>query len=729
MKQIINKVLLFISILAISNSASAQDFIEEDMMEKLAQNASPLWDEKEPAFSKNDFAAKYKEESGVILGWKRSVTIDKKSRVGFLTRGEKSLLFDEIARFKIKLNDKAAVKVFTEIYFRYADKNDGFAARLYKPDGKRVDIDLKDAVSLESKTDVPEFYKSFFDQEVNSWKRYFKMAIPDLEIGDVLEYVTVTKSKLDVSYQGYVEFSAQYELCNKNYPILFNQIIMETDNKSYFKSMAFNGAPEFKKESTDDLNKYVFTDIDRGVSKDVDFINQYKVYPLNKFQVIYSNKGDIKGALIGEKAEIKKGFTMQELGIQAWESFTLAKGRYNSSYDIKPAWNLFKKEGAKSWTNKEYADKAYYHTRNIVLNRDSYIADYAFVAKLALLFEEKDIPYDVFFTTTTNLNKTTDVLFEEEMKFGVRAENTYYFNTTDYSNPNELREELLGQKAYIIFKPEKNGGENFKEITLPNAVATDNNSDIVFDCSLSNDKNNLAISRVSTYKGIQKTKNIADALRYTSYVLDDYKYFRETDPLDKLSGNQSEEYYKSVQAFKQNNKEYKPKFVKQEIEKEYSRKIVYKDFTLISDGRSQKNKDLKYKEDFELPGMVRKAGKKLLVNLSGLVGSQLQIKNEQRDQRTYDIDNDYARSLFWIINFKIPEGYTASGLTELNTEVSNETGTYACQAQEANGQIVIKIKKIYKEAIYPKAKWADMIKFVDAAYNNSFKYILLKPKS
>jgi hypothetical protein len=365
----------------------------------------------------------------------------------------------------------------------------------------------------------------------------------------------------------------------------------------------------------------------------------------------------------------------------------------------------------------------------VVLNRDTYLADYNFVAKLALLFEEKEVPYDVFFTTTTNLNKTTDILFEEEMKFGIRAENTYYFNTTDYSNPNELREELLGRPAFIIFKPEKNGTSNFKEIKLPDAVATDNNTEQVFNCSLTADKNNISMLRISTYKGIQKTKNIADALKYTSYLLDDYKYFRDTDPTDDFNSFQTAEYNKNVQMYKQTCREFKPKFVKQELEKEFGRKIVYKDFTLLSDGRSQKNNNLKYSEEFELPGMVRKAGKKLLINLSGLVGSQLQIKNEQREQRTYDIDNDYARSLFWIINFKIPEGYTVDGLKELNADVSNETGTYACQAEEANGNIVIKIKKVYKEAVYPKSKWNEMLKFVDAAYNNSFKYILLKPKS
>src|SRR5205085_160095 len=142
-------------------------------------------------------------------------------------------------------------------------------------------------------------FKSFFDQQSNGQRRYYKVAIPDLEPGDVLEYVTVTKSKLDVSSSGYIEFSPQYEVCSKKYPVMFNQIVIDTDDKTFFKSLSVNGAPEFKKESSSDNEffRYVFTDNDRPIEKDVNFVNVYKVYPLVKFQVIYANNEKIKGAL------------------------------------------------------------------------------------------------------------------------------------------------------------------------------------------------------------------------------------------------------------------------------------------------------------------------------------------------------------------------------------------------------------------------------------------------
>jgi hypothetical protein len=191
---------------------------------------------------------------------------------------------------------------------------------------------------------------------------------------------------------------------------------------------------------------------------------------------------------------------------------------------------------------------------------------------------------------------------------------------------------------------------------------------------------------------------------------------------------QEEEYMKSVKAIKDEYKEAKVEQVKSELQSEYQQKVKYKSFSISSDGRSLKAKNLVFTEDFELAGMVRKAGKKYLVNAVGLVGSQLQIKKEER-VRKYDINVGYARTLNWTINFKIPAGYTVEGVNELKVNVDNEAGSYSCDAEEKNGIIILKIKKVYKKANNTKDSWPAMLAFIDAAYNNSFKYLLLKPKN
>lgn len=731
---VLTKLVIHALLYIFSFTANAQSIINEDFLDNIEENAKPLWLENNTAFTSNTVPEKYKNESAVVFGFQRSVTIDKKSRFGFLSRGERSLLFLENIRFKIGLNDRNAVKAFTEVYFRYSDKTDGFSAKILKTDGSTQSVSLVSSVAVESVSDVPEFYKSFFDQQVGSQRRYYKVAVPDLEPGDILEYVSVTKSKLDVLGTGYIEFTPQYEICNKGYPLLYNQISIETDNKSFFKSLSINGAPDFKKvaASEEGFYKYVFTDSDRGVEKDVNFVNAYQVYPLAKFQVVYSNDEKVKGALIGQVGEIKTGFTKEELARRAWEDYEKVGDFTYSGYGtvqnfINTVWSQLKKQGAKDWTEKEYINNVYYKLRNVVVNSDNYLSDKVAAYIFGSLLFQKDIKTELVISVSNSLGKLSNVLFDQEIRYVCKLNNNYYFNFTDHSNPVDLVENLLGSEAYIIDQPTKQNTQNIKPLTLPDATFQDNVAEYTVNASLEGDMNTLDISRTSSFVGISKARNIGDALKFTPYMLDDYKYYGGTSPTEKMKEAQEEEYNKSAKALKDQFKEAKVELVKNDLQSEFHQKVKYKNFSISSDGRSLRANKLVFTEDFELPGMVRKAGKKYLVNVAGLIGSQLQIKKEER-VRKFDINVGYARTLNWVINFKIPAGYTVEGIKELSTNVDNETGTYTCDAEEQNGIVVLKIKKIYKKANSPKDKWSSMLAFIDAAYNNSFKYLLLKPK-
>ena len=205
------------------------------------------------------------------------------------------------------------------------------------------------------------------------------------------------------------------------------------------------------------------------------------------------------------------------------------------------------------------------------------------------------------------------------------------------------------------------------------------------------------------------------------------RHYGGISPTDNMRSRDAEDYYNSIRALKEEYKKQKPEFVKETLESEFKQRVSNVHFNLINDGRTQKNSTLSFKEGFELADLVRKAGKKYMVNLAGLTGSQLQIKKDERE-RTHDIDIRYPRSFSWTINFKIPEGYTADGLKELNKSVDNDAGSFSITAKEENGAVIVAIKKVYKVKSISKNQWNDMLAFIDAAYNSTFKYILLTPK-
>jgi hypothetical protein len=206
--------LLFCALLLTTvQSTKAQAVIDEDFIGIIDQNVASFWNETAPAFAVTSTPDKWKNESAVIIAFKRSIMFDKQvTGGGWFSAGKQNVFLFEKVRFKIKLQDKNAVESFTEVYFRYGDKLDGFAAKIYKPDGQQQVVDLSDAVEAGDRGEVPEFYKSFFDQNTGAETRYYKVAIPNLEIGDVLEYISYTKSKLNVVRSKYVEFDPQYEI-------------------------------------------------------------------------------------------------------------------------------------------------------------------------------------------------------------------------------------------------------------------------------------------------------------------------------------------------------------------------------------------------------------------------------------------------------------------------------------------------------------------------------------
>jgi len=729
---------LFIALLCIFHTFQtfAQGYIDEDFLDIIENNARFMLAEQPQVFNNNSMPAKWNNNSAVIIGYSRNILFDRKSSGGFFSRRERSLYFFEKTHFKIRLNDNNAVNAFSEIFFRYGSKEDGFIARITKPGDTAINIDLKTAVGVEENSEIPEYFKSYFDQEMaRSGYKYYKVPVSNLEPGDILEYVTTTKSKLDVTASGYIEFSPNYEVCNKEYPILYNEITLETDDKAFFKSLSLNGAPGFKKEnSTEGFFRYVFVDKERDTEKDVNFVSPFLQYPLVKFQVIYSNRDDVKGALVGVKGEVKSGFTKEELARKAWEDYeTVGEMPFTYYYStvqtyIDQLWTELVRLGAKNLSEQQYIDLVYYLLRNKIIFMRDYLSDKKFAYIFGSLLYQRDIKSELIISINNNIGQLNQVLFEQEIRYIIKAGNKLYFNLTDYSNPAELEENLLNNEAYLLDKPaKKNGIPQIKPFTLPGTAAADNTIEYNINAELSTDVKKLQISRVSSFKGIQKSKNIVSALKFTSYMFDDYKNYGGQDPAESMKSKQAEEYNNTIRTVNEEYKIQKPEYVKQSLQREFSQQVSNVRFTILSDGRTQKKSTLSFREEFELPDFVRKAGKKILVNLSGLTGSQLQIKKEERE-RKYDIDVRSPKTYSWNIQFKIPAGYTAEGLAELNKKVDNEAGSFNCAAKEENGSIMINVIKCYKVKNVPAVKWNDMLAFIDAAYNSTFKYILLKPK-
>jgi hypothetical protein len=340
---------------------------------------------------------------------------------------------------------------------------------------------------------------------------------------------------------------------------------------------------------------------------------------------------------------------------------------------------------------------------------------------MAGLLENRNIPCDILVTTPNNLTRTRDLLFESELSWCLRVKNKFIFKPTEHSNLYDIDEGMINDGYTLPGKKKET-----ETVTIADTKYDNNKSLYQLNVSIDTSLKWLNVERTTAYSGIPKEKNSYTALRYTTYMFTDNKTYSGPDDLENLPEKYVTQYLQQKKAITDEFKERKPEYMKLDLERDLGSSIEYKDFQLVNEGRSFKKPELMYKETFMVGDKIRKAGKKLLVNLPGLMGGQLQIRKEERT-RNFDIDVRYPRKLRWQINFNIPAGYNVEGLEALNTSVDNETGAFITTAKVENNVLTLDIQKIYKQRTIQKEKWGQMLEFVDAAYNFTHKLILLKP--
>ncbi|MGC4037317.1 MAG: hypothetical protein QM764_15260 [Chitinophagaceae bacterium] len=712
----------------ITNKTHSQEIIDEDFIETLSRNAAEVLSEPDADFTVSSIPTKWADESAVAIAYKKHILFDKK-RSGLLG-GKENLVLIEKKRMKLKLLDKTAVDDFSELYFRYSSKFDGFSAFLYKPDGSKKEISLTKAVSIEDNDKVPEFFKSFFDQNVSNRNEYYKVPVADLSPGDILEFASLTSSTLNVKRTPYYQFDPQYELCQKGIPLMKNKIVIETDNNSFITARSINGAPEFHQSANGEFTSYTWEDDNRERLKDVNFVNEYMVLPLVKFQITYTDGRDIKTLFAGTKGQMKSNFEAAEIGRKAFANYNTVGGSlvygaggYNLDAVSKFLWGKIKDNGGKDVSEDKFVEMAYYYIRHTQVYNNFYYSDKQFCYLMAQLLNMRKISSEIIVTTPNTLTSPANLLFESELSWCLRIKGKYIFKSSDFSNIYDVNEYMAGNDGYKLPTRERDQTESVKITDLK-----PENSKSLFQINVTVDTSLkwLNVERTTAYTGVQKERYSYGALRYTPYMFNDPRTFNGPDDGENLSDDASARMYRQKKAITDIFKEKKPEDMKSQMESDFGVAVNYKTFDVVAEGRSVMKPELMYKEVAQVSGKIRKAGKKLLINLSGLMGSQLQLRKEERE-RNFDIDCSFPRQLKWQINMTIPSGYTLEGVEDLAVNVDNETGSFISTAKVENNVLTISVQKIYKLRSFSKDKWPMMLAFVDAAYNFTHKLVLLKP--
>jgi hypothetical protein len=176
--------------------------------------------------------AEWAEESAVIITDDRYQQYINTEENVYITTSKHQVL---------KIQDQSARDDFSEIsldkdsnisflWNTYSKSETKIEIRLIKPLGSLVVIDVK-------KEEVTE-------------DKIRKIAIPSLEIGDIIDLYLYTNSK-EKNYDGIALYAPLESPIKDSYPILDYRIVVEVENDFFLYMNTFNGAPAVKEEATD----------------------------------------------------------------------------------------------------------------------------------------------------------------------------------------------------------------------------------------------------------------------------------------------------------------------------------------------------------------------------------------------------------------------------------------------------------------------------------------------
>jgi hypothetical protein len=736
----------------------AQQKITKQSLKQIQKNVikKPVLDDKDSDFLKSpNSLSKWDSESAIILLQKTNFVFDRDAPgigtkifggIGSVLaapitfgmtllyfkneRREVAIIVEETERRKILLKDRFAVDQFSIIYFRYGHELDAFSARVIKKNGAKKEIDLTDAVLITENDKIPSTFAGYTDG-ANDYGRdtYYKLAIPDLEEGDVLEYAfRHYNSQTIFGNDKHFQFRPIYYQCNREMPIE-NQIIEVAfeDKRYYLASKSLKNAPEFKSIETKKNRIYRWEDSNRGKLTDTRYVNEAFELPSVKFQVLVVRNSFRKNLLFESEADMQRDINLDVLGEKSWNIwYKKGKEFYGDEYAKRYGSEAYKELdefGVVDMSDQEFVDKSYFYLRHI--SQKENWNDFRFAKVFAWLIEKKKLPYEVVVTYDNQRTNIAKLAFTREMVWAIKFNGKIYPYPDGHYIPGDIPEWIEGNNA-ITFS-----GNTPKEKSVSNMLVTGNDTiknvqHIAFVTSMNVDKNTIDIVKTVEDSGYFKFNELTDVLYELLYWADDYKNFNAPSrwgTLKQKKAGVSENRFLEEQ---KKNKEVNLKHMQSRADEEYEQPIEkYESPSIIQDGRGPKNKSLKYEEKFTLGEISTTAGQDLVVALPSLIGGNTQIKKDERI-RTAPIDVRYPRTLHWTINFTIPTGYEVKGIEGLSKTVQNAVASFVSTAKIANGILTIDATKKYKVRNLPASQWSQLLEMLDAAYDYSQSKIVLR---
>lgn len=727
--------------------------IKEELNEK-------IFGADDPYFKDNTIPDQYKNESAVILAQKHSIESD--SRYKFRVFGHSGVKYNffDIFRKKILINDQSALDEYSEINFTKLQSKSWSAIgklknytfiniQVIKPGGRVKSVNVN-----ESEVTI----KDEKNEKTN------KIAIPDLGIGDIIDYYVANYYQEDAD----AAVTPLTYVLGDDYPIMKYIISLQFDARIAVEYQAINGAPDFKISPDADGNGHVLNMLVKNIPKIKGLIwsSAYRQLPIIRLNykrgklmrqgMAAINEGQVVKATADRYPDLIEETMATALNEVCYYGPENSRLYWNARSGIKKAWKDYIEKHPRADKPDSIAGFVfrYVNWKDAYENFDlqsNYNNAYYPVDLREQVFRIVKFAYILSVDFKTNLEvlvacgKTDyarDNLFSiGDLSLLVRttgARPQYFSFADNFDFQNTIPYYLEGQQAKVYpFDTKQSFRKSLlyvekKEssvITLPVSDYKFNHETETITAKLdATNQQIVTVTRKVNSAGYLKKDAQASLTIYEEMAQQTGAGVGITDDLVTQNSNKGrtgkriEDELKSL--LEKARTKHKEDFEK-EIERTYSTKAKELKSYKINNFGVQANAPFEFEEEFDMDGWVKKAGNNYIIDIGKMISGQLEIKKEQRD-RTKDIYMPFPRSFSYHVEFTMPDGYAVEGVDKLNMKTENETGAFVSVAKKEGGKLIIDINKYYVNSFEPVAKWPSLLSFIDKANEFNQQKILLK---
>ncbi len=624
-------------------------------------------------------------------------------------------------RSMVKLLDQSAVDYYSEFEFGGSSVRrdygialnamieNAFGARIHKADGSVVNIDPSTALEVS-------------DGKKGGKNKSFKIAIPSLQTGDIIEYFYYTEY---LQERGDI-CGLDVELSDR-YPVMTRTVSGRPDPSLTAEFFSYNGAPKVTGTDEKDYIKARMEVYDVPAVSFSKFLYPERQLPFVRLNVI--NNYQLHGenyfrASTARRGGLHNGFSPWLIIIEAKDNIAhiaglLAQSRRPISplpgRALKMTRNYIKEHpGA---TPRQIADAAYLALRycNHTAGDDDRIGSPFF---LAMFLNDVIERLEIFPLETTGIGiinsrgeVPTNVLsgWNQSNFVGCAGDSVYMMIPGFYIAPGEMPGDFQGEsgKSFIGRLSETQKQTPVKDFTVPDRKYSGNYVRAELTVALAaDDPTALEATRNVRLSGSGKD--------YGEDLVDRAEWIRG---VEEFFGPGVKPYNIKGYDAKERENELRKALMDECAAVTGTRPDSVTSFNIEERGFLPGRTEMKYTSANRFSGLVEDLGGDISVTLGRLAGHVEKIEGSERE-RLLDAMLPTSFQNTHIITFKVPEGYKVdpTSLADFNRREANALGSFLVNARENDeGDIVVQCALRIKTANVPLQYWPLLRNIYDAA--------------